>query len=125
MGALTEGARVPRAPGHPEIVAQVDRGPAEPPSIVELPGQNFRFAEVSVKRLESSEGQERVAEVEAKVDGLLDRLPALREVTQRGQRLLETGDGLAIARARERLGPGLTQIAHRLVPQLGAERVVG
>src|SRR5712671_4415388 len=38
--------------------------------------------------------------------------------------LLETGDRLAVGRSREGLGAGLTEVAHRLLPDLASECVV-
>ena len=48
----------------------------------------------------------------------------LRHVGERLERLLEKRDGLLVARARGGLGPGLAEIADRLLPRFPADRVV-
>ena len=51
--------------------------------------------------------------------------PALRQRLEDAQRLLELGRGVREGRARDRLGAGLAEIDHRLLPQLAPQGVVG
>src|SRR6516164_4888123 len=46
-------------------------------------------------------------------------------MAKRDERLLEAGCRLAMGRPCESLGPGLSQICHRLLPYLSPERVMG
>src|SRR5260370_8352154 len=49
---------------------------------------------------------------------------ALGQMLEGHECLLETGDRLAVGRSREGLGAGLTEVAHRLLPDLASECVV-
>jgi hypothetical protein len=71
-----------------------------------------------------AEREKRVAEVEAEVERLGDRVGMLRQPPERVQRLLEAGGRLAVGRAHEDLGAGLAQVAHGLVPDLALPRVL-
>jgi hypothetical protein len=71
-----------------------------------------------------AEREERVAEVEADVEGLGDPVGMLWQPPERLERLLEARGRLAMGRAHKDLGASLTQIAHRLVPDLALPRVV-
>ena len=71
-----------------------------------------------------SERQERIAQVEAEIDGLLARVLMLREMLQRHQRLLEAPDRFPVGRARGGLGTGLTKVREGLSPHLAPEGMV-
>src|SRR5919199_5124969 len=102
----------------PEVVGPIGAYPSQPMLVVQRLGERFGFSEVLPDPLEIAKRIERVASVGPKIDGLLARLAALREMSQRLQRLLEVGDRLAMRRARCRLRPGLAQVGYRLVPPL-------
>src|SRR5215216_6206561 len=71
-----------------------------------------------------AERQERIAEVEAEIDGLLARLLMLRKMPQRDQRLLEAPYRLPVGRARGGLVTGLTEVREGLSPHLASEGMV-
>ena len=89
LGALAERERFRRMTSHPEVVAHIDGQLAESPLIVERPRQAFGFAETAEDPLEFSERKECRSQVEAKIDGLLQRLAGLGQMPQGRQRLLE------------------------------------
>src|SRR6267143_3369675 len=64
-------------------------------------------------------------QLEADVEGLLQRGLALGERLEDTQRLLEPGPGVRERRPRRRLEPGLAEIVHRLLSQLAPEGVMG
>src|SRR5262249_32266365 len=71
-----------------------------------------------------SERQERIAEAEAEIDGLLACVLMLREMLKRHQRLLEVLDRLPVGRTRRGLGTGLTKVTQGLAPHLAPEGMV-
>ena len=89
LGALAERERFRRMTGDPEVVAHIDGHLPESPLIVERPRQAFGFAETAEDPLEFSERKECSSKVEAKIDGLLQRLAGLGQMRQCRQRLLE------------------------------------
>ena len=97
----------------------------EPPLIVERPRQAFGFAETAEDPLEFSERKECSSQVEAKIDGLLQRLAGLGQMPEGRQRLLEAAHRLPVGRSRQCLGAGLTEVRDRLLPQLAPHGMVG
>ena len=63
--------------------------------------------------------------LEAQADELLGPLPALGQFVQRNPRLLEVRERVSQGRTLKRADPRLPAVAHRLLPQLPAQRVVG
>src|SRR3989442_1404162 len=83
---------------------QVTESPSQPALIAQGLSQAFRLAKVVENPPALSEGMERIAQVEAEIDGLLEGLAALREMPQRTERLLEPRHRLPVGRAVEGLG---------------------
>ena len=82
---------------------------------------------MSEAALEATEGPERVSEGEAEVDPLIERLPSLGKVRQRGQRLLgcrlvalDVADLLILANGNEVVGVGGI-----LVPGMKGDEALG
>ena len=101
-----------------ESLAHVEVDPPEPPGIIERPGQAFGLAEQLTAPLDLSKQVEHIAQIEPQIDALLGRLARLRSMRQGVQRLFEAGGRLPVGRCRERLGPGLTEVQHGLLPHL-------
>ena len=73
-------------------------------------GQGFGGAEVLEQARLFVERQQGIAQVEAQINGLCQRLVALGEMGQRRQRLLKIRHGLTVRRTRRRPLPGLPAI---------------
>ena len=87
----------------------------------------IRAASSSAGRIRdrSARGNSEVRELEAEVDGLLQRLAILGQMRECGQGLVETGHRFSVRGARRRLLAGLAHVAQRLVPELGTEGMMG
>jgi hypothetical protein len=107
------------------VVDEVRVGARLPGLVADLLGHAGGVFRQRADLLEPAELQEGRAHVEPHVDGLHERVAGLRHVPQRAQRLLEERQRLAVGRPRHRLAGRLAQVADRLEPQLGAQRVVG
>ena len=59
------------------------------------------------------------------VDGQFGRLPGLREASERSERLLQVGNGVAGGGSRRGPEPSPAQIRDRLRPHLAPEGMVG
>src|SRR5712691_3447716 len=105
-------------------MGQVTEYPSQPALIAQGLSQAFRLAKVVEKPPELSEGVERIAQVEAEIDGLFDGLAALREMLQRTERLLEPRHRLPVGRPVEGLGARLTEVLDGFLPDLAPEGVV-
>jgi hypothetical protein len=79
LARLDGAVRVAQQPG---MAAQIGEDQPQPPLVPESAGETLRFLQVRVRPLRLSKRQERVAQVEAKIDGLCHRVPALGEVPQ-------------------------------------------
>ena len=79
----------------PRRGAQIDEDPALPPSVPERAREGLGFPQVRIHSLALSEGVERVAQFEAKIDGLLQRVRAVGKVPQGLERLLKVSYCLA------------------------------
>jgi hypothetical protein len=95
---------------HPGITGQKAVDLSEATAIIQIYGQGFGFAKAVVDPLEFREGDERIAQLEAKVDGLLARVTTRGDMLQGIQRLLEAGYRLTVGRAPLRLGTGLPEV---------------
>jgi hypothetical protein len=69
-----------RMASHPEKVLHVDRRVPDPPLIPERLSHGFGFAKIPDHPVELSERPQRSSEVEAEIDGLLQRLAGLRQM---------------------------------------------
>ena len=107
------------------MASQIGEDPPQPALIAQRLGEGLGLAQVFEDRPVISERKERIAQVEAQIDGLLDGVTTVREMLQRTQRLLEARHRLAVGRARHRLGPGLPAVAQGLVPHLAPQGMVG
>ena len=107
-----------------ERIAQIVRDQAEPMGIAQRLGEGLGGTDVVEHARVFPEWQQRTAQVEADIDGLLVPGAALRELLQGHQRLLEGGHRLAVGRARHRPGPRLPAVGHGLVPHLAPQGVV-
>src|SRR5262249_43775257 len=106
-----------------ETGAQVDPHATEPLPIVEWPRERLPVAEMPHNLGQATERPERVAEVEPHVDGLSQRFGRLRHVLERGERLLEETDRLAVRRTRHGLHSGPLEEGDGLRPQLSLAKV--
>src|SRR5262249_5152696 len=97
----------------------------EAAAVAQCFGDRLRIAQVGEQAVELAEREERAAQVEADVDGLLGRLATGGHVSKRDQRLLEVAPCLPVGRARRRLLAGLPQVGHCRGPPFAAEGVVG
>src|SRR5262249_16746628 len=110
-----------------EIVTVRDavHDPAKPALVAELVRERLRLLHVVEDRVAVRKRHEGQAPVERHVNRLLYRLPRLRQVRERFQRLLEKACGFAACRTLEGLYAGLTLVGSRLVPNRPARRVLG
>jgi hypothetical protein len=116
LGVLAEHQRFRRMTSHPQVVTQIDGQLAESPLIVERPGQALGFVETAGNPLEFSEWKECSSQIEAKINGLLQRLAGPGQVRQRRQRLLEAAHRLPVGGSRHCLGASLMEVRDRLFP---------
>ena len=98
--------------------------PTGPVCIAQRPSKGFRFAQVLKAAPQFPEREQGQLEVEPDVDPLLDAVVTLRKVPESGQSALEVPRRLPVRSPGERLGTCLAQVRERLLPCLGAERVV-
>src|SRR5262249_21235966 len=110
LGVLAEREGFRRMTREQEVVAQMDGQLAGSPWIVERPRQAFGFAETAEDPLKFSERNECSSKVEAKINGLLQRLAGLRQMRQRGQRLFEAAHRLPVGRSGKGLGARLPEV---------------
>ena len=75
-------------------------------------------------RPRSPDGQERRAQGEPEIDGLLARVALLRQMREGAERLLEVPHGLAVGRPRHGLLPRLPAVRQGLVPHLAPQGMV-
>ena len=111
---------------HPPVGEDEQRhDPAKAEPVVELPGCGLGFREELEPALESPQHGEPVVQLEAEVDGRFDRIPRDRQVAERDQRLLEGGGRFQAGVSLPALGPLLTAVRERLLPELRLEGVIG
>src|SRR4051812_22532565 len=97
-GALTRFDGVVRGAHRQSVGALVDGDPSQPPWVFQRAGEGLGFLQVRIHPLALSEWVQRVAQVEAEIDGLFARAPALGELPQRLERLLEVRQCLPVRR---------------------------
>jgi hypothetical protein len=102
----------------------MEQNPSEPMLVAELGRQLLGVAKMTKLRVRLSQGVERDARLEVKVDLLLQSLRGLRQMRGYGQRFLERRRGRTIGRPTERLGARLTEVGDRLLPHLAPDGVV-
>jgi hypothetical protein len=73
---------------------------------------------------EISEQPERIAQVESDINGLSERIAALRELPEGTQSLLKARHRLTIGRAPKRLGTSLALVSHGFLPDLAPQCMV-
>ena len=96
------------------------------PTIVLQPlGEGLGLAEVLEHRSAFTELAQHPPQLEANVEGLLERGLALRQCRENSQSLLETSPGVRQRRSRGRLSSGLPEIVHCLLPHLAPHSVMG
>ncbi len=98
----------------PEVFGHIDGDLPQPPSIVQDLGEGLRLTQAAEDPPVLSERHERIAQVEAQIDGLLARGACLRQMRQGTERLLEGPHGLAMRRALEGALPGPLPIGQGL-----------
>ncbi len=109
---------------HRVEIGQEGGDQAEASRIVGAVGERLGLLEVVEHAPEVAQRRERVAQVEAEIDGQDAGLGGLGEMLERPQGLLEVLDGGAVGGAREGAPPCLAPIPHRLLPQLGPARMM-
>jgi hypothetical protein len=92
--ALAEFNGAPMVSQMPDLGPRIRRDPRSTMATIQRRGEGVRSSKIVEDPLELAERVERVAQVKAEIHSLLEHTPALREVLQRDQRLLEAGDGL-------------------------------
>ncbi|HEU5322500.1 MAG TPA: hypothetical protein VFX28_16960, partial [Methylomirabilota bacterium] len=123
-GATSSLDRRPEIVGPPELDRLVVQRAAEAALVADGLCEGFGLVEEGPHPSLLAERLERVAEVEADIEGLGDRVGGLWQSPERVERLLEAGGRLAVGRSHEDLGAGLAQVAYRLVPDFALPRVV-
>src|SRR5216110_1632182 len=96
----------------------------EPALVTQRLRETLGPEEVVEEPRELAERNERTAQMEAEIDGLLGPHGALGEMPQRGERLLEERRRFSVGRAVDRLGTGLPQILDRLLPAFALKSMV-
>ena len=99
--------------------------PASPAVVVQPLGEGLRLAQALQHPPDFTELAQHRPQLEADLEALLQRGRALRQRREDPQRLLEPDPGLRKRRPRGRLGSGLPEIVHRLLPHLAPQRVMG
>src|SRR3954447_25686206 len=97
-------------------MVQIDVEQSEPGRFAEFGCEPFRHTQILKLASELAEAKEWGPKVEADVDRQLQRLPGGRHMADRGERLLEETNRIAIGRARGRLRAGLTRVERSLAP---------
>ena len=120
--------------GHECLVQLVERGmdgrhesvDLATPAIVFQPlGKGLGLAEMIEHLPAFTELAQHPPQLEANIEGLLQRGPALRQCLQNAQRLLEPGPGVRQRRSRGRLASGLPEIVHCLLTLLAPHGMMG
>ena len=99
--------------------------PASPAVVVQPLGEGLGLAQALQHPPDFTELVQHRPQLEADLEGLLQRGRALRQRLEDTQRLLEPAPGVRERRPRGRLESGLPEIVHRLLPQLAPEGVMG
>ena len=120
-----EPDRLRRVAGHSGIVAHVDRDPTEPALIVESPGEAFGLVQARANPVGLGQGQKRIAQIEADVDGRFQHVAGFRQPLQRLQGLLEARHRFAVGGQPHGAGSGLAEVDQRFVPCLPGTVVSG
>src|SRR5215813_1401480 len=103
---------------------QVSEDPSQPALIAQGVRQAFGLAKRVELLREVTQGLERTAQVQAKIDGLFDGLATLREMLHRTERLFEPPHGLAVGRAIDGFGPCLVEVLDSVLPSLAPHGVM-
>ena len=74
------------------------------------PGQSFGGAEIVECAMKVQGDEDGIAELQSKIDGLLDTRKTFRQMREGGQSLFEVGRGFRVGAAFEGLRPRLGQI---------------
>ena len=101
-----------------EMDGQKARDVSQPTMIVEGHSQGLGLAQSRQDTLRVARRQERRAQGEAEIDGLLARVTLLRQMREGTERLLEVLHGLAVGRPRQSLLPRLPAVRQGLGPDL-------
>jgi hypothetical protein len=109
----------------PPLVRQGRQDSSEARPIIEIHRQALGFAQMIDHEAPFGEREERVVQLDADVDGLLDGLAGLGKIPGRDKGAFEMGAGITQRTARRGPGPRLAAEDERLVPQFGALGVVG
>src|SRR5262249_54335026 len=99
--------------------------PAQPALVVLGFSQCASFVEMIERSLELSERYQRAAQVEPQVHPLRDEPSVVWKVAAGIQGLLDGVRRFRVGGPAHRLGPGLLEVAERLLPELTAQRVEG
>ena len=96
--------------------------PASAAVVVQPLGESLGLAQALQRPPDFTELVQHRPQLEADLEGLLQRGLALRQRIEDAERLLEPDPGVRERRPRGRLESGLPEIVHRLLPQLAPER---
>src|SRR5262249_42444332 len=108
--------RVPRVTGGPQILAHIDREPAEAPLVAEPLRRRFGVLETSAESVEFAERTKAGLQVEAKIDRRFQRLSGLRQLAHPLPGFVEARHGLAVRGQPGGAGTRLAEVHQRLRP---------
>src|SRR2546427_13058815 len=92
--------------------------PSQPALIADALSKSFGLTQAAEDLRELSEGSERIANIQPKIDTLLDRFATLREMCESRKSVLEACDRFAIGRPCVAPRHGLTAVRDSLDPHL-------
>jgi hypothetical protein len=121
LGVCETTVKVAQAP---QTGCHIARELSQSAGIAQGLSQGFRLAQVVEDALHVVKGQQRIAQVEVEINGLLARVATVREMLEGHQTLLKGRYRLLEGRAFGRLGARLPTVAQRLVPDLTPDGMV-
>jgi len=106
-------------------MAHPHNGPPQPTLVTQRLGKRYGCVQDVVEPSIFAERQERPIQMLAEINGLLQRVAALREVLQGYQRLLQAGHGFLVGGTLHGISGGVAQILHGAVRVLGTRKMHG
>ena len=112
QGALATRDRTVQVPCQQAVMAHPYNGPPQPTLVTQRLGKRYGCVQDVVEPSIFAERQERPIQMLAEINGLLQRVAALREVLQGYQRLLQAGHGFLVGGTLHGISGGVAQILH-------------